>query len=208
MLYLGPKSTIQGSKLASTLYTIYTLDIGKIQEIIKNREMYQMLTQREFPSIPECSQESVSYVDDLSQIIGCKNMLEMQTCLQLIYEITVDYFKANLLSINCSKTEILYVPFNNEETTEVYLMLEDGEFITSKSQVKILRVRFNAANDMSSHLSAVASCVGLAYKQLQPYLQHATLPQRKIILKSKVESIALYASPLMFNETESVKKRY
>ena len=60
---------------------------------------------------------------------------------------------------------------------------------------------------MNTHLSATASAVGLAYKYIQPYLKHAPIGQRKVILTSKVQSIAFYRAPLVFNESESQKKR-
>ena len=86
-------------------------------------------------------------------------------------------------------------------------MTDAGEIIKSKNQVNILGVKFNAANDMSSHVSSIASCVGRAYKNLQPFIKHASLAQRRVIIRAKVESIALYASPLVFNESESTQKR-
>ena len=61
---------------------------------------------------------------------------------------------------------------------------------------------------MSSHISKTASRVGLAYKNLCPYLKHSSLVQRKILIKSKIESIALYGSPLLFNESEHMQKRF
>ena len=68
-----------------------------------------------------------------------------------MYELTVRYFKMNKLSINCSKTEILSVPYGYEESPEVVLLTEDGEFVKSKSDVKILGIRFNSSNNMSNH---------------------------------------------------------
>ena len=37
---LGEKSVIQGSKLASFHYNVYTIEAGKIEEIIKDQNMY------------------------------------------------------------------------------------------------------------------------------------------------------------------------
>ena len=102
---------------------------------------------------------------------------------------------------------VLLVPYGQDENPEVFLMNRDGEVVESKTSVKILGIRFNSHNNMSTHLSAISSAVGLAYKFLQPYLKHAPLGQRKIILTSKVQSIALYGAPLVFNKSECQKKR-
>ena len=44
MFSLGNKSFIQGSKLASEFYAIYTLDLGRLNRIMAEKEMYSMLT--------------------------------------------------------------------------------------------------------------------------------------------------------------------
>ena len=134
--------------------------------------------------------------------------MNLQTFIQILYEITVRYFTINNLAINASETEILKVPYGNKELQDVFLMMEDGDLIQSKSQVKILGIKFNASNDMSTHVTTLASRVGLVYRKLQPFLSHASVPQRKIILRSKIESIALCGSILFFNESERVKRRY
>ena len=112
-----------------------------------------------------------------------------------------------MLAINCPKTEILFVPFNKDEDACVYIMNEDGEVIESSGQVKILGVRFNSSNNLNAHVSALSSSVGMAYNKIKPYIVNASPKQRRIILKAKIESIALYAAPLAFNESESIKKR-
>ena len=70
---------------------------------------------------------------------------------------------------------VLLVPYGQEENPEVFLMNRDGEVVESKMSVKILGIRFNSHNNMSTHLSAISSAVELAYKLLQPYLKHAPL---------------------------------
>ena len=66
---------------------------------------------------------------------------------------------------------------------------------------------FNNKNNMQSHVSAMASKIGLTYRKLKPYIQHAPPPQRKIMMISKLKSIALYGAPLFSNETLDCKKR-
>ena len=127
---------------------------------------------------------------------------------QTLYELSVKYFLANILAINCAKTEVLSVPYKPEENKELVVMSYDGEFIAAKHEVKILGIHFNSSNNMSTHIGKTASRVGLAFKNLLPYLNHSTLSQRKILIKSKIESIALYGSPLIFNETEHIQKRF
>ena len=181
--------------------------------MIDNPILYKKLTNND-PNTNENDDEkantkhdSTVYVDDLSQIIAAKNHLDLQEETQKVYEATVGYFKANLLAINATKTEILFVPAGNEDNEEVYLMTEEGEVIKSKKVVKILGVKFNSNHNMNSHISALASTVGMNYKKIQPYIAHAPMSQRRTILKTKLEPIAMYAAPLLFNESELCKKR-
>ena len=150
---------------------------------------------------------TLAFVDDVTQVIGNKNKLEYKVYLQKAYEITEKYFQINMLAINKTKTELLHVPAPNEDLEEVIVMTSDGSVITSKNEVKILGVKFNFRNNMSSHLSSTASKVGMAYSQLKPYLRHASVQQRRLILTAKVESIALYAAPLIFNKNLQSQKR-
>ena len=46
MKYLGSQSAIQGSKLASTFYTIFTLDIGQLDILMKDKEINKLMTER------------------------------------------------------------------------------------------------------------------------------------------------------------------
>ena len=187
---------------------MYTLDIGKLDRVIRDQELFSILDRNPLPELPNHSQENVAFVDDLSQVVGLDNMMELQLITQTLYELSIKYFLANILAINCSKTEVLAVPYKPDENEELVLMSNDGEFIAAKHEVKILGIHFNSSNNMSTHISKTASRVGLAFKNLLPYLSHSTLNQRKILVKSKIESIALYGSPLIFNETEHIQKRF
>ena len=122
----------------------------------------------------------------------------LQSYIQTTYEVSVKYFQMNLLSINSDKTELMVIPPSGGTPPEMYILTDSGDFISSASQVKILGVIFNNQNNMQSHASALASKIGLTYRKLKPYIQHAPPAQRKVILMSKLESIALYGAPPIF----------
>ena len=84
--------------------------------------MYEMLNKVEKPENPESTYDNVVFVDHLSQTIGDKIVLQLQQNIQSLYETTVRYFMINRLSMNSSKTEVLFVPYGNEEAPKVYLM--------------------------------------------------------------------------------------
>ena len=114
----------------------------------------------------------------------------LQEFIQEVYDTTVCYFETNLLSINSSKTELLSVPYGNEENPDVFVMTQEGNIIKSSKQVKILGICFNESNNINAHVSSILSSIGLAFNRLKPYLQHASMQQRRIIIQSKLESKA------------------
>ena len=206
---LGDKSVIQGSRMASLNYTIYTIEIGKIDMILKEPELLKMFTDKEYDNeaIKESNHNSISYVDDLSQITANKSFMTLQIYIQTVYEVTIKFFSTNLLAVNPEKTEILVVPPKGEQQMKAYIMTVNGDLIESSSQVKILGVKFDSNNSMNSHVASIASRIGMNFQQLKPFLKHASMQQRKTILCSKLESIALYTSPLFLNESHTCTKR-
>ena len=175
---------------------------------MKDKEVFRKLTNLETNTEESNSHETVAYVDDLTQVVGNKNRMILQEFIQEVYDTTVCYFETNLLSINSSKTELLSVPYGNEENPNVFVMTQEGNIIKSSKQVKILGIRFNESNNMNAHVSSILSSIGLAFNWLKPYLQHALMQQRRIIIQSKLESKALYKAPILFNESENIKKRF
>ena len=137
-----------------------------------------------------------------------ENLLLLQQYVQEAYETTVEYYRMNLLAINPGKTDLIIVPPKNEEQPEAYIMTHKGKIIASVKNIKILGVHFNSSNNMESHMLSVASRIGLAFKKLEPFIAHAPPKQRKTIINSKLRSIALYCSPLFFNESTHCKKRF
>ena len=73
MTLLGRKSVNQCSKFASLLYTLYTLDIGKINKIMQKPEIYKKLTYKEINKNENDSHKNIVYIDEMSQIIGYEN---------------------------------------------------------------------------------------------------------------------------------------
>ena len=98
------------------------LSIGRLDKIHTNPRLYKMLTERDLPDTNESSNSNVAYVDDLSQVIGNLNKIELQVYAQEVFDIKVTYFHSNLLAIN-----------NN-----VYLMTQDGRNYMWKVRHKLI----------------------------------------------------------------------
>ena len=92
---IGDKSVIQGSKCAMFLYTIHTLDIGKLNQVLQRPDTQIRLTNNDLPESEDNKHDSIVYVDDMSQIVANKNKMLLQTFIQQMYKITVLYFETN-----------------------------------------------------------------------------------------------------------------
>ena len=103
------------------VYTLYTLDIGKLDQVMKKRETLKKLTDTELSETDDKKQDRIVYVDDMHQNWEVRKKM-LQTYIQQIYKLTVAYFKTNLLLTNYMKTEMVLVLYSVENKDDVFIM--------------------------------------------------------------------------------------
>ena len=86
---------------------------------MKDKDLLKTLTGSDEVEETDDTHVTVAYVDDVTQVIGNKNLMEHKVYLQKVYEVTERYFQINKLAINETKTEILHVPAPLEEREDV-----------------------------------------------------------------------------------------
>ena len=60
------KSVVQGSWLASWLYNVYTLDVGRLVDVMKDRELCKTPTNKDIPEDNNNYHSTKAYVDDVT----------------------------------------------------------------------------------------------------------------------------------------------
>ena len=149
------------------------IEIGKINQILKDDFLYKTLMETERPGMFGKTQSNMAKFDNLSQLVVKENAVQLQTYTQKLYETTVEYFTTNLLSINTTKTEILTFLKNKDKDLEIFIMTSEGKIIKNCQKVKVLGITHNSRNSIESHVSMVAFTIGLIYKQLKPLIMNA-----------------------------------
>ena len=105
-------SVVQGSTLSCLLYMIYTLDLPLLC-------LPRKLSMEE--EINDTSPKSVTYVDDTTNT----SILNKQTSYQTM-ELLTDYMRANYLTLNQSKTQLLIMSKNINTKQQLKIETETG----------------------------------------------------------------------------------
>ena len=100
-------SVIQGSKLSSLLYILYTNKIPFLHEVICS-ESYGKLTGdkcgNDFSSI---SNYIIQYVDDSSNLISSNNIDQLDKYIDKYFKILENFYNLNKLTLNSDKTKFM-----------------------------------------------------------------------------------------------------
>ena len=102
-------SVVQGSKLSTTLYTIYTLDTTKIKEVMKDNERYKEIVKKELTPTNNPDHTSIGYIDDVTHVMGLEDKEEQECYLNDLYSLLEKHYNNKILQINGAKTQFLTI---------------------------------------------------------------------------------------------------
>ena len=91
-----PCSVLQGSKLSTVLYTLYTNEIPLIHTLM-SQAIFQKLTNTPIQQYTDIQHTTVNYVDDSISIISSKSITQLQTYLHNYYKLFESYYNINFL---------------------------------------------------------------------------------------------------------------
>ena len=200
-------SVIQGSKMSSTLYTIYTLDSTKVDLIMKDPEKFKEIVKRDLVETNEPEHTTVGFVDDVTHVTGLNNKDEQEVYLNELYSLLINMYTNKRLQINGSKTKILTIINNKDDGSKIKIRIDDNNEISESETIKILGFQQNRRNTMDTHLNTVSSNVGMLLAKLKPALTYMPDPIKKRIIQSKVKSVATYGLQLIIGQPQSIIQR-
>jgi len=114
-------SVIQGSKLSSLLYTIYTNEIPQLYRLM-DKTNYTYITNDTLTNDYKTIQhETINYVDESTNIISTNNFRQIQQNINGFYKLLETYYDINKLKINADKSKILIIckPIPRQNTDKI-----------------------------------------------------------------------------------------
>ena len=100
-----PCSVVQGSKLSTVLYTIYTNEIPHLHNLI-SKNIFNILTDTETTQFNGITHTTINYVDNSTSVISSKSSTNLYTYLDNYYKLLESYYDINFLKINPDKTNL------------------------------------------------------------------------------------------------------
>ena len=200
-------SVVQGSKLSTTLYTIYTLDTTKISRIMTDNDRYKEIVNKDVTNTNNPEHKSVGYIDDITHVTGLFDKEEQELYLNNLYSLLEKHYNNKRLQINGSKTQFLTIPRTNKDDYKIKLRINHNTMVSESEKIKILGFIQNKRNNMESHLNSMASKVGMTLAKLKPMLTYMPEEIKKRVISAKVKSLALYGCQLFIGQPQHILQR-
>ena len=165
-------SVVQGSKLSSLLYSLFTIDTLKYNILMKDKKIFKQLTGREMKNHKIISHKIITYVDDTQHIIAAETNEDLKNYIQDLHELLISIYKHKSLYINGDKTEFLN--FNKQEDDGANFVITDEKknIIKQNNTIKILGYRINRSNNLENHISGLVSKINFTYNKIKGALSY------------------------------------
>ena len=203
---LPPMSVIQGSQLSGTLYTLFTLETTKLNDIMRDKELFLKLTGKPLKVHKNIKHTVISYVDDTQHVVSGNSMQEVHEYLKDLHLMLIEFYRQNSLQINALKTEFICMD-KSIETENLTISDEKDNIILPVNTMKVLGIRINKDNNLRSHLSTLLSKMQLTYNKLKDCLPHISKKNQRIIIDSKIRGQINMTLPLLLNQSKAVQKQ-
>ena len=170
-------SVVQGSKLSTTLYTIYTLDITEVKKIMTNPEEFKRIVGKDKQQTTETNVRSTGYINDVTHVVAGINKEDLEIELHNLYSLLETLYKNNILQMNGTKTCFVVInsPHDNDHPERLSIRIDDKNIIKEDDCIKILGFFQNKRNSMDTQLNAIAAKTGMIMSKLRkavPYMDN------------------------------------
>ena len=199
-----PCSVIQGSKLSSLLYSIYTNEIPRLNRLMDTKHYFDMTKTKMTNNYTNTRHETINYVDDSTNIISDKDHTKIQDYINDFYKLLEVYYDVNKLKINADKSKIVVIckPLLRHVTDNIILKAS-GYQIVQSDFIKILGIYYTKTFDNTKNVNTIISKVTYRFNILQKILNIAPVKTRRILCTSLLISIIRYGSGHLTNITDA-----
>merc|ERR1711954_545075 len=184
-------SVIQGSKLSSLFYSLFTIDTLRYNVLMEDKKIYKQLTGRNMKKHNIISHKIITYVDDTQPIIAAETNEDLKNYIQDLHELLIAIYKHKSLYINGDKTEFLNFDKPENEGANFIITDEKKNIIKQKKSIKILGYRINRNNNLANHISGLVSKINFTYNKIKGVLPYMNKKNRKIVIDAKIRLLFL-----------------
>ena len=147
-LVIGPRSVIQGSTMSCTMFLIFILDLPNMFHVTCG-EVHDPLEQR------TCKEpNSKIFVDNTFIHVKRKETESMEEAVEATMEKVEVYMKANKLSLNSEKSQVMLVTKNLQMKKDVVVTV-NGKESRHKNQITVLGNTLSSSLTWELHVSKV-----------------------------------------------------
>ena len=201
-------SVVQGGKLSGLLYLIYTNEIPRLHQLMKNKKWMKENLNQNVVEYTEVEHTTVNFVDDSNSIISFKDSTEMNYYLDRYMQVLKTYYNQMKLKINSEKTNIMIVSRNQRKAETTDLRYEDEkEVVIPKAQIRILGWIMNQRMSMNSNATIAISEVSRMLHNLRNLKHLMSEKTRLIIANSFMKSKLSYGLPLYVGANQNIKNK-
>ena len=202
-------SVIQGSKLSSLLYIIYTNEVPYLHKFLTDinlNDQYNKFTNYKFNDLLDNIKNfvidhlTVNYIDDSTNIISCDNATRLIKYLTCYYGLVKIYYDINKLTINSDKTDLVVSCKNKfRQASDTIKFTADTYLVQQKESTKILGFIITNTLNHDKHLNSIISRINLRLNTLKYINKYMNNKVRILVTNSLVLSILKYVMPLLVN---------
>ena len=129
--------------------SLYDVEYGTPQGSCLGPLLFLLFTNDLYRNLEHCN--AILFADDTTVYKGHRNLNYLRWCLETDLTTLVDWFKANKLTLNISKT--VYMLFRGKETPTIDQIIIDNEKITESESTKFLGLWMDKNLNWKKHTS-------------------------------------------------------
>ena len=96
-------SGVQGSKLSTTLYTVYTLDSTAVGEVMNDKNHYMEIVGKEPDEVESPDHNSIGYIDNVTHVTGTESKEDQEIYLNNLYPLLEKTYNNKKLQLQLRK---------------------------------------------------------------------------------------------------------
>ena len=198
---------IQGSKLSSVLYNIYTNEIPLLYKLI-NENIYETLTFEKINKFTNVDHTTVNFVDDSTSIITFKNGNDIKSYIESYFKLLLSFYNANRLKLNSDKTNLLLVNKPKHDIyTKNFTFLAGQFIIKTKKVIKILGIFIRKDLKMDTQVGNLCSELHNRINNIRNISKFTSFKIRLNFVNAFVLGKLIYALPLYMGLNLNLQNR-